>query len=285
VGGYLWFARPAPRGDLVVTSTQDGLEVLVDGSLVGKTPATVAVAPGRRTVELRGFGASQTLPVEVIAGERTTTFVDWGQGVKTGSLKVTSSPPGARVLMGAEIKGVTPVTVEHVPVGTHEIVVESDKGSVRTTVKITAGKTSAVDVPIYSGFLAVFAPVELRIFEAGRLIGTTLDGRLLMSPGEHKIELVNPTLGYQERRTVVVTPGRVTAVSVTAIAGELDVDAPAGTEVLVDGEPRGVAPTRTLRVGAGTREVVLRHPELGQRRFVVTVGTKGPARVSFTGAR
>jgi len=284
-GGYYWYSRPAPHGDLVVTSTQEGLEVLVDGTVLGKTPATLSVPPGRHTIELRGFGASKTLPVEVAAGERTNAFVEWGRGPRTGSLRVTSTPPGARVLMGAEIKGLTPVTVEHVPVGTHEVVVETDKGSVRTTVKITADRKTEVDVPIYSGFLAVFAPVELRIFESGRLLGTTLDGRLLLPPGQHTIELVNQALGFRERRTVEVTPGRVTALSVTAMSGEIDVDAPAGTEVFVDGASRGVAPIGTLRVGAGTREVVLRHPELGQRRFVVTVGMKAPARVSFTAPR
>jgi hypothetical protein len=284
-GGYHWYSRPGPHGDLVVTSTQEGLEVLVDGTVLGKTPATLSVAPGRHTIELRGFGASKALPVEVAAGERTNAFVEWGRGPRTGSLRVTSTPPGARVLMGAEIKGLTPVTVEHVPVGTHDVVVETDKGSVRTTVKITADRKTEVDVPIYSGFLAVFAPVELRIFESGRLLGTTLDGRLLMPPGQHTIELVNQALGFRERRTVEVTPGRVTALSVTAMSGEIDVDAPAGTEVFVDGASRGVAPIGTLRVGAGTREVVLRHPELGQRRFVVTVGMKAPARVSFTAPR
>jgi hypothetical protein len=284
LGGYMWMGRPAPQGDLVVTSTQNGLEVLVDGTVVGKTPVTLGVAPGRHAIELRGLGASKTLPVDVVAGQRTNAFVEWGRGPKAGTLRVTSTPPGARVMMGEEMKGITPVTIERVPAGTHDLVVESDKGSVRATVKVVADQTAEVDVPIYSGFLAVFAPVELRIFESGRLVGTTLDGRLLMPPGRHTIELVSPSLGFRERRTVDVTPGRVTAVSVTAIAGELDVEAPAGTDVIVDGESRGVAPVGTLRVGAGTREVVLRHPELGQRRFVVTVGLKAPARVNFTAA-
>ena len=113
------------------------------------------------------------------------------------------------------------------------------------------------------------------------MLGTTLDGRLMMRPGVHTLELRNPSLGLQETRKVEITPGRVTALSLQAPAGTLAVDAPAGTQILVDGEAKGTAPTDPIAVGVGTREVVLRHPQLGQRRFVVTVGAKVAAQISF----
>jgi hypothetical protein len=123
--------------------------------------------------------------------------------------------------------------------------------------------------------------VEVRIFEGGKMIGTTLDGRLMMRPGTHTIELRNPVLGFNETRKVEITPGRVTALSLQAPTGTITVDAPAGTEVIVDGEARGTAPLPAMSLAVGTREVVLRNPQLGQRRFVVTVGTKVPAQISF----
>jgi hypothetical protein len=183
--------------------------------------------------------------------------------------------------MGVIIKGITPVTIDDVPVGTHEILLDSDKGSVRTSVNVRVDQTTDVDVPIYRGWLAVFAPVEMRIFEDGRMIGTTLEGRLLMPPGPHTVDITNPRLGYRETRSVEIRPGRVTVVSINSPPGTLVVEAPAGTEILVDGEWKGTMPVEKITVAAGTREVVLRHPQIGQRRFTVTVGVKAPATVSF----
>jgi hypothetical protein len=223
----------------------------------------------------------KSLAVEISPGVQTTQRVDWPRGEKSGRIKVTSKPAGARVMMGIEIKGLTPVTIDNVPIGTHEVVLESDKGSVRSTVKVEADETAELDVQIYAGFLAVFAPVELRIFEGGRMLGTTLDGRIMLPPGSHTIRIANPALGYDESRVVEIRPGRVTAVSIEAPTGMLLVDAPGGTEVIVDGDVKATTPVDGVAVAAGTHDVVLRHPQIGQRRFVVTVGVKAPARVSF----
>jgi hypothetical protein len=177
------------------------------------------------------------------------------------------------------------VTIESLAPGPHQVVVENESGSVEQSVRIEADDTLEVEVPIYSGWLALFAPVEVRIFEEGRLLGTSLDGRILMAPGRHRLELVNQRLGYRETRDVVIQPGRVLAVSVEAPRGTLLVDAPAGTSVSVDGVAMGVAPLGELSVEVGTREVLFQHPELGQRRVTVTVGLGAPARVNMLAPR
>ena len=40
-------------------------------------------------------------------------------------------------------------------------------------------------------------------------------------------------------------------------------------------------PIEKISAPIGTREIVLKHPTLGQRRFTVTVGADAPARVSL----
>jgi len=280
-GAAYWYVRPPELGYLSVRTSLPGVEVLVDGRPSGKTPAALELTPGRHSIELRGAGVTKVVPVEISAGVQTTQSIQWPKSARVGRLQVKSTPPGARVMIGDEMKGSTPVTIENLPVGSHEVVLESDAGSVRSTVKVRADETAELSVGIYSGWLAVFAPVEVRIFEGGKMIGTTLDGRLMMRPGTHTIELRNPSLGFHETRKVEITPGRVTALSLQAPTGTLTVDAPAGTEVIVDGDAKGTAPLAGIGVAVGTREVMLRHPQLGQRRFVVTVGAKVPAQVSF----
>lgn len=280
-GAAYWYVKPPELGYLNVRTSVPGVEVLVDGRRAGQTPASLELAPGRHSIELRGAGVTKVVPVEITAGVQTTQAIQWPKSARVGRLQVKSTPRGARVMIGVELKGTTPVTIENLPVGSHEVVVESDAGSVRSAVKVRADQTTELDVGIYSGWLAVFSPVEVRIFEGGKMIGTTLDGRLMMRPGTHTIELRNPSLGLNETRTVEITPGRVTALSLQAPTGTLTVDAPAGTEVVVDGDAKGAAPLPSISVAVGTREVVLRHPQLGQRRFVVTVGAKAPVLVSF----
>ena len=131
------------------------------------------------------------------------------------------------------------------------------------------------------GLADVYAPVEVRVFESGKLLGTSLDGKLLISAGPHEVELVNKRLGYRETRKVEIEPGKDTALSVQAPNGTVVIEAPDGTEVLVDGQPAGMMPIEKLTAPIGTRNIVLKHPALGTRRVTVTVGVDVPARVSL----
>ena len=58
--------------------------------------------------------------------------------------------------------------------------------------------------------VAVTSPVEMQLFEDGRLVGTSRSDRIMMSVGDHGLQLVNETLGYRVSRTLQVAPGRVT---------------------------------------------------------------------------
>jgi hypothetical protein len=54
----------------------------------------------------------------------------------------------------------------------------------------------------------------------------------------------------------------------------------AGTEVFVEGEHIGALPLADVSVPIGTREVVFRHPQHGERRQVIEVGAAAPAEVT-----
>ncbi len=276
-----WLVKPSEMGTLLVETSQTGVDVLVDGRPSGRTPLTTELKPGRYTLELRFNGASKVIPVEISPGVQTTQQIKWPASSRLGRLKVTTTPPGARILVDGQYRGASPLVLDDVPAGSHTVVAESTSGTVRSQADVGEHELAELDLGIFSGWLTVFAPVEVRIFEGGRLLGTSLDGKLLVAPGPHEIEIVNTRLGYRETRTVDIEPGRHTALSVTGPSGTIVIDAPDGTEVMVDGQNAGTTPLEGIKAPIGTREVVLKHPSFGQRRMTVTVRADGPARLSL----
>jgi PEGA domain-containing protein len=116
---------------LVVTAAVPGAEVVVNGKRVGATPlpASVAVPPGKVTVELQRAGyltASQTISLDEGArGELTFTLQEDPNAVASlkGRLVVTASEPGAE--MSVDGGGRLPVAgAVTMPVGPHHVRLE-----------------------------------------------------------------------------------------------------------------------------------------------------------------
>jgi hypothetical protein len=146
-------------------------------------------------------------------------------------------------------------------------------------VRIKANETASLNVAVFSGWLAIFSPVELKILERGRLIGTSSDGRIMVRPGRHQVELVNEELRYRSSEVIEVGPGEVGSVSLEP-KGQANINAIPWAEVFVDGERLGETPLANVPVTIGTREFVFKHPELGERRVTATVTMKATATVT-----
>jgi hypothetical protein len=188
----------------------------------------------------------------------------------TGGLLVATEPAGTRVLLDGKAVGETPLTLESITPGRHILTFVTSSGSFRKTVRIEAGKTASLDVPVYSGWVAVFAPIPLDISEDGRGIGTTEQGRLMLPPGHHELTLSNSELGYKTVQGVDIQPGEERSVSVQPM-GELSLNAIPWAEVWIDGFKKGETPLANLRVPLGTHEIVFKHPQFPDRRLTVTV--------------
>jgi hypothetical protein len=136
-------------------------------------------------------------------------------------------------------------------------------------------------VPIYSGWLAVFARAELQILEGDVVVGTTESGRILVRPGDHALELVNTRLGFRTTRHIEVKPGEVAVLNIDLPPAPLEIVAPPGSEIWVDGQLIGTAPIQIQSVAVGTCEVVMRHQTLGERRQTTTVAYGPTNRIVF----
>jgi hypothetical protein len=216
-GGWRYYSSITTPGTLVVESTPPGAQIEIDGKQHGTTPGTIELPPGSHEVALTRRGITRRFNVAVRPGEQVNQTLDWSQVKETGSLAVTTEPVGARVSVDGKPYGVTPITIPDLPAGRRRVVLEGQGGTVRREVTIETDRTATLSEAIFSGFLAVFAPVELQIFEGTRLVGTTENSRIMIPAGRHELTLVNKDLGTRMTRTVEVEPGQVAAINITEV--------------------------------------------------------------------
>ena len=139
----------------------------------------------------------------------------------------------------------------------------------------------AVSPQALAGMLSVTAPVPLRLYEKGRLVGTTEAESTMLPQGTHELEFVNEAVGFRARRTVTIKPGATSSLKLDAPPGTIHINAVPWAEVWIDGERIGETPIGNLQTKIGSREIVFRHPDLGERRTTATVTLKEPVRISM----
>ena len=275
-------------GTVTVQSNPSGAQLDIDGRPAGVTPATLTLPEGTHTIVLRGAGAPRTTSIAVSAGAQISQYIELAKSAPTtGGLQVRTEPPGALVSVDHVSQGTSPATISGLAPGDHTVVVSADGASVEQTVTVEPGVLASLVVPLaardralLSGWVAVTAPIDVQIFENGRLLGTNQTERLMVSSGDHHFEFVNDAFGYRVARTVPVGPGKVEAVALKMPMGSLALNAVPWAEVWLDGEKVGETPIGNLQTTIGRHDVVFRHPELGDARQNVTVTLLAPARIS-----
>ena len=196
----------------------------------------------------------------------------------TGTLTIESIPTGAKVLLNGTHAGETPLKLEGLPAGRHTVTLVTDSVSVKRTVRVEAGKIVALDVPVFSGWVAIFAPIVLEVSEGNKGLGSTEQGRILLSPGRHVLTVTSRQYGYSSTHEVEISAGEESPLNLTP-TGRVNLNAVPWAEVWMDGTRVGETPIANLEVPLGTREFVFKHPQHGERRVTTTV-TATPAAVS-----
>jgi len=293
--GY-WALRSAgvvgkATGTLAIETDPAGLDVIVDGRDMGRSPIELALPEGMRSVVLKQGALSRTVAVKVTRGETVRHRFEFVAApalatASTGTLQITSDPPRAALVVDGVARGITPLTVPDLAAGSHTLAVRFPGGTVEQRVDVTQGTTGSVHIvapqtPVTApGWLTVDVASPLQIFEQDKLVGTTNIGRLLLPPGVHVLDFVSDELGFRAQRTITVKPNAAAAVRLDLPAVTLSINAQPWAEVFVDGERVGETPIGTLSRSVGRHEIVLRHPDLGERRRSVTLTTNGPNRIS-----
>jgi PEGA domain len=238
----------------------------------------IAIAAAARSY----FPDTDSLQAETKNGAAPTT-VAAPPPVTTGTIVVQTQPAGARVLLDGSPAGETPLRIVDVAPGRHVLTFVTASATVKRTVKVEADKTLTLEVPVFSGWVAVFAPIVLEVSEEGRALGTTEDGRLMLAPGRHTLTLTNREFGYSASHAVEIEAGEVKSLNVKPL-GTVNLNAVPWAEVWIDGKKAGETPLANLELTLGNREIIFRHPELGERRTMtkITAGAATAVTVDFS---
>jgi serine/threonine protein kinase len=291
LGALRYMAAPVAAdgmGTLDVQTNPTGAAVDVDGQPRGTTPLSVSLSPGRHTLKLANEGNVRSMPITIVAGGQVSQLIELPRAASLlGELQVRTDPAGAQVTVDGHAYGKSPLTVEGLSPGVHSVLLENELGSMTQDVKVEAGTTASLVVPLsspknapVSGWISVNAPVPLQIFEDSRLLGSSQSERIMVSVGRHQLVMVNEGVGFSQSQVVNVTPGRVTPIKPRWPSATTSFNATPWAEVWVDGQQIGETPLANIAVPVGNHDVLFRHPELGEKhvRAVVTLTT--PAKVS-----
>ncbi|MER3479328.1 MAG: PEGA domain-containing protein [Meiothermus sp.] len=193
---------PPSSATLSVNSNPQGAQVIVNGQVVGQTPLTVSVRPGRTEVEvrLRGYVPYLTT-VQPRPGESVSVFATLQPEVRNGTLVVNSNVGGAEVLINGARSGRTPLQLS-LREGTYEVVVRAGGyNEFRTSVRVEADQTVRVEArltPLQTVLeISVNIAVPVRIFVDGNELGTTQNGLLRVAVSPEARELVAIAPGYR----------------------------------------------------------------------------------------
>jgi CheY-like chemotaxis protein len=200
---------------------------------------------------------------------------------RVGKLQLDSTPSGAEAILDGKNFGRTPLTIPDLDVGLHTLQLKSSSGTITRKVTIKANQTTLLSEAIYSGWLAIFSPIPVKVVVDGRPVSLTEDGRAMVTPGGHVVEFVNEQFNYRSTEKLDVRPGETTAHTLTMPTGTVRVTAPDGSAILVDGQPAVGSPAEGLSVSIGSHEISAKHPDLGERRMPVDVKHGGLTEVTL----
>lgn len=142
-------AQPPPNGTLMVQTTVDGAEVLVDESTVGFTPleSPIELPPGEHTVRVRRPGYTEFDDVVTVQPGRDAV-VNADLIALAMVVTVRSDPDEARVFVDGTFRGNTPIELELIE-GEHQLRVTAPRFQEHTrTLTAIPGELELIDVTL-----------------------------------------------------------------------------------------------------------------------------------------
>ena len=136
-------------GALSIQSRPVAARVSIDGEDRGVTPFETDISPGSHVVEVRaGRSEPRVIPVVIREGVQTGLYVELQSVATVGGLEVRSDPGKAKVSVGGQYRGETPLVLKDLPPGEVEVLLQAGAREVRQKVRIEPGITSQLVVPL-----------------------------------------------------------------------------------------------------------------------------------------
>lgn len=202
----------------------------VDGEARGETPGTFRLREGVRALELRRPGYRTWSSSILVEAGHAIALDDVVLHEADGTLRVTSVPSGARVAVGRQVPGATPVEIALASGVAHEVHVSAPGHELATrevTLEPASERTLRVELePIRGSVDVVSSPAGAAIEIGERVVGVTPRTlELLAIPQSLTLRLagyephsvaVTPRRGFPKRVDVELVPAKGTAPRISA---------------------------------------------------------------------
>ncbi|MDD1689987.1 MAG: PEGA domain-containing protein [Methanoregula sp.] len=182
---------------LSVASIPQGSEVIIDGNYSGITPvANVPVICGSHTVLVNRNGYEDyTSNVSIEEGTHRDIIANLNRLPDRGKVTIRSEPPGGDLFVDGKIRGVTPLIVDNLMPGRHEVLIrktgyEDYRDVISAATDITTEYTEYL-VPLPgAGFLSVSSfPEGADVRIDGNDAGTTPTNLQRITSGNHTVDI------------------------------------------------------------------------------------------------
>jgi hypothetical protein len=266
---------------------------LAESQTTAATPEASRGADGVGRKNFRAAGVAIALGLVALAEAAVIAWLATQKppSVAEPAIVIESAVPGDTVVVDGRPVGTTPLQLAVSPRTRairllHAAAVPAFDGVAARPAAAAADDTRAIaaieeaSARQRSGGVRISSPIELKVLEDDRVLGSTADGPIVTTAGTHQLELLNAALGYRVRQTVTIRAGTMTPLTITPPMGRLSINADPWAQVLIDEKPIGDTPVANVSVSLGEHQVVFRHPQLGERRETVTVRADVPTRVS-----
>lgn len=233
-------------GLLILDSSPNGADLKINGVDRGRTPMLLTDLPlGKYQAKFSKPGY-QDKNIEFILKSRAPMKVDTELTSDSGSLQISSEPPGAQAFINGILSGTTPCSVGRMPSGPAKIELKLDGYTPYSTeIKLIAGRSevlTAALVPIPAKLSIFSIPEEARIYVDNQFRGKAPVSLNNLKPGEYRIRAeldgFDPTA-----RTITLGNGddKREELRLDGNCGSLQiVTQPAGVSIFVDGKAMGV---------------------------------------------
>jgi len=224
-----------------IVSIPQGGTVFIDGNDVGSTPVTdIQVAPGTYSIIVSEEGYDDyTTSIRIESGTHRDIIANLQKTANRGMVTIVTEPLGGNLYVDGKYRGVTPVTVDNMLPGRHEILIRKPGyDDYRDVVSVAIDKNIEYTeylVPLPdSGFISITSnPDGADVTIDGSSAGKTPTNLQRISAGNHTIELAKA--GYWNFTAILPIAGGES----TLATADLTI-IPTSSTLYFDSSPRGL---------------------------------------------
>lgn len=240
------YTLESEKGLILIKTTPAGAEVKYNGVSLGATPLLLTTLPSGRThvfeLALNGY---QTRRIDIPLEGRTPVVRDENLALDSGTVELTTDPPGATVAVNGVEHGVTPATLTRIPKGVATIAVKLAGYREETReLRVTPGdrQTLALTLKALPARLNVISsPEQARVFLDNDYQGKTPLSLSSVAPGTHELRVELVGHAPATRKITLANGSEGTEeFKMSSVLGRLEISTkPAGAKILVDGKAVG----------------------------------------------